>query len=169
MREILVEQLISVKRNNTSFMKIGAIIAFDMLALLISFIFLIIPYIAIILLPVAGYCTYLVFRNQNLEYEYTLVNEQLDIDKIFAKKLRKKGMVFNLGRMEIMGDDNSHSLNNYGNKDIKGYNFTSNNPDAKVYTIRFVEGKETYDLYFEPNEEMIEAIKYLFPRKVDIK
>lgn len=169
MREILIEHLISVKRNNASYFKMGLMIAVDILVVYISYLFILFPFVAIILLPIAGCITYVVFRNQDLEYEYSLINNQLDIDRIYAKKLRKKGMSFELERMEIMGDDNTHSLNNYGKNKIKGYDFTSRDPEAKVYTIRFVKGNETFDLYFEPTEEMIEAIKYLYPRKVDIK
>ena len=100
----------------------------------------------------------------NYEYEYIFCDGQLDIDKIMHKEKRKRMFSTNVSDMEIMAPANSAELNSY--KNARVYNYTSGNPEAKVYEMLIVSSGETKRLIFEPNEAIVEGIWMMAPRKV---
>ena len=61
-----------------------------------------------ILLGVLMY--YFVFPKLDVEYEYTLLNHDLEIDAIYSKSKRKKLMTLDIQQAEIIAPKNSHRL-----------------------------------------------------------
>ena len=110
---------------------------------------------------------YFVLPNFDLEYEYLYIDKEISIDKIMSKEKRKHVMTVDLNNMEIIAPINSHELDQYKARGLKTYDFTSNTEDAKVYSVVCTNGNEgTVMVNVEPNEEMLHAIKNVFPRKV---
>ena len=110
---------------------------------------------------------YFVLPNFDLEYEYLYVDKEISIDKIMAKEKRKHVMTIDLNNMEVIAPVNSHELDQYKARNLKTYDFTSLEEDAKVYSVVFSGGSNgTAIANIEPNEEMLHAIKNVFPRKV---
>ena len=97
----------------------------------------------------AGVGAYFVGLNASLEYEYLYVDRQLSVDKILAKSRRKKVETFDLGRMEILAP-------------IKSWHMVEEKPDKRYCMIYNGEKR----VIFEPNAEMVAAIKSIAPRKV---
>ena len=84
-----------------------------------------------------------------------------------SKEKRKNVYTVDLNKMECIAPVNSHELDSYKARNLKVYDFTSLEEDAKVYSIVYETGREgTVLVNFEPNEEMLRAIKNVFPRKV---
>lgn len=114
-----------------------------------------------------GALAYFVVPMFDIEYEYLYIDKEISIDKIMAKEKRKKVYTVDLNKMEIMAPERSHELDSYKARNLKVHDFTSNLPDAKVYSIVYAAGTEgTVLVNIEPNEEMLRAIKNVFPRKV---
>ena len=110
---------------------------------------------------------YFVLPSFDLEYEYLYIDKEISIDKIMSKEKRKHVMTVDLNNMEIIAPINSHELDQYKARGLKTYDFTSNTEDAKVYSVVCTNGNEgTVMVNVEPNEEMLHAIKNVFPRKV---
>ncbi len=110
---------------------------------------------------------YFVLPNFDLEYEYLYIDKEISIDKIISKEKRKHVMTLDLNRMEIIAAHNSHELDQYRARGLKEHDFTSREEGAKVYTVVCENGGEgTVMVDIEPNEEMLRAIKNVFPRKV---
>ena len=110
---------------------------------------------------------YFVFPRLDIEYEYLYLDKELSIDKIMSKEKRAKVMNIDLEKMEIMARSNSHELDSYRARGLKEHDFTSGEDGATVYTIVFESGREgTILVNIEPGEEMLRAIKNVFPRKV---
>lgn len=110
---------------------------------------------------------YFVIPMLDLEFEYLYIDKEIQIDKIMSKEKRKNVMNLDLNNMEVMALHNSHELDSYKARNIKTYDFTSREDDAKVYSIVYESGKEgTVLVNIEPGEEMLSAIKTVFPRKV---
>ena len=110
---------------------------------------------------------YFVLPNFDLEYEYLYIDKEISIDKIMSKEKRKHVMTVDLNNMEIIAPINSHELDQYKARGLKTYDFTSNTENAKVYSVVCTNGNEgTVMVNVEPNEEMLHAIKNVFPRKV---
>ena len=103
----------------------------------------------------------------DIEYEYLYIDKEISIDKIMSKEKRKHVYTVDLNKMEIIAPVNSHELDSHKARGAKTYDFTSGKEDAKVYSIVYAAGNEgTVLVNFEPNEEMLRAIKTVFPRKV---
>ena len=110
---------------------------------------------------------YFVLPNFDLEYEYLYIDKEISIDKIMAKEKRKHVMNVDLNKMEVMAPINSHELDNYKARGVKTYDFTSHTEDGRVYSIVYENGSEgTAMVNIEPNEELLRAVKNVFPRKV---
>ena len=103
----------------------------------------------------------------DIEYEYLYLDKEISIDKIMSKEKRKHVYTVDLNKMEIIAPANSHELDSHKARGAKVYDFTSGCEDARVYSIVYASGGEGVVLVnFEPNEEMLRAIRTVFPRKV---
>ncbi|WP_455619321.1 DUF6106 family protein [Eisenbergiella sp.] len=119
----------------------------------------------LIIAVVAGVGAYFVSLNANLEYEYLYVDKQLTVDKIMARTRRKKVETFDLERMEILAPIKSWHLDDYKNRQLKDVDYSSGveqQPDIRYSLIYNGEKR----VIFEPNAEMVAAIKSIAPRKV---
>lgn len=116
----------------------------------------------------AVFVTYLVFKYTDIEYEYAFVNGQLDIDCIYQKKKRKPAKSFNFDKLEVMGPVNHQKILAYEKRpNIKNFNFTSGFEDRDVYVAILVgQSGGLGRLYFEPNEAMIKSIYQNSPSRV---
>lgn len=104
--------------------------------------------------------TIIIVRNMDIEYEYTLVNNELQVDKIISKRNRRAANTFNFGRLEAMAPVGHSELSRFLNKNYKVLDYSSNNEGAKVYSAYVMCENEMVNLLFEPNDKMLAAIKY---------
>jgi hypothetical protein len=110
---------------------------------------------------------YFVLPMFDLEYEYLYIDKEISIDKIMSKEKRKHVYTVDLNKMELIAPATSHELDSYKARNLKTYDFSSHQDDAKVYSIVYEAGAEgTVLVDIEPNGEMLRAIKNVFPRKV---
>lgn len=129
---------------------------------IIGFVFIVGFLVAI----VTGIGAYFAYMNADVEYEYLYLDKEVSVDKILAKSRRKRKAVYDIERMEILAPLNSHYLDNYRDRKMnKTQDFSSgvvNTPETRYMMI--YEGN--VKVIWEPNEEMIKAIKMAAPRKV---
>lgn len=143
--------------------KIG-LIALLSLAVLISLFFDFRFLLAVVILGVA---TFFLLPTFDLEYEYLLVNRELDIDKIYSKSKRKKAAQFELDGMELFAPLNSSRMERYnGDTRLKTRDYSSGDSDAKVYAMIIRDGQEACKVLLEPDEQMLDALYRFFPNKV---
>lgn len=113
-----------------------------------------------------GYLTYRLSLEWDLEYEYTFVKGELDIDKIMGKSRRKRCVVVDMETTEIVAPINSHALDAFQGNKCKEYDFSSRMPEAKLYVIYAKVKNEMARILFEPSERMINDMRNTAPRKV---
>ena len=106
----------------------------------------------------------IMFRRLDVEYEYIYVNGELDIDKIMHKERRKHLFTANLNEMEVLAKSGASELDAF--KNVKTADYTTRQPEAKVYEMVLLIKGEKIKVLFEPNEEMLEGIWMTAPRKV---
>ena len=123
-------------------------------------------YIFIVTLLIFGLLTYFVVPGFELEYEYLYLDREITIDKIMSKQKRKKVRAIELGKMEYLCPMNSHQLDQYKARNVKKSDFSSGDPNAKVWVIIYKDQSSEELIAFEPNEEMLKAVKNVYPRKV---
>lgn len=110
--------------------------------------------------------TVLVFRQMDYEWEYDLIEGELDVDKIICKSSRKRQGSFDFKRVEVVAPVDSQEALRLEHGDYKTYSFVSNTEDAKVYVAYPMLENAVVRVYFEPNEALLNALEKVAPRKV---
>ena len=126
------------------------------------------------LLLVAGvwYGVIRLINQRNIEYEYILTNSEIDIDKIMAKRGRKRIVSFDFKDVEIMANitDNDHNSEYRNVKDgVKVYDLTGNKANGNVYFADVAIEGEQVRILIQPTSKMLESIKKYNPRKIFVK
>lgn len=96
---------------------------------------------------------YFVFPRFNVEYEYSILNHDMDIASIFSKQNRKQQISFDIQKAEIIAPVNSPRLNSYNPTSTR--DFSSGNPNAKVYAILIPVNQQLTRILIEPNDTML--------------
>ncbi len=160
MNDFYTEQLIKKQRNMKDIMKIVLLVV--LAAASVFFVFLI-P-MAIIVPVIVIAVVFILIRRMDVEYEYLYVNGDLDIDKIMHKERRKKLFSSNVDNMELLAPERAEELKNFRNAKVLDY--TSGVEGARRYVFVAKEKGELVKVVFEPNDDIIEGIFLLAPRKV---
>ena len=163
MNEVFIEQLI--KRKTTS-KSIVAKVALIFVTVIVFAATLIIPF-ALVLGIVMVLLDAYIFKMFDLEFEYTYIKGELSIDKIMGKERRKKAASFDLSQLEIVAPVDSYLLDSYRNTS-KVYNFSSLEADHKVYAMVLHQSNCIVKVLFEPNGEILNAMRDAHPRKINI-
>lgn len=100
---------------------------------------------------------YFIFPKLSVEYEYILLNHDMQIDAIYSKSKRKKLMNFDIQHAEIIAPKGSHRLNS--SHPEKTLDYSSGSPDSGAFAIMIpLEHKNTC-IIIEPDSTMINHIK----------
>ena len=102
----------------------------------------------------------------DIEYEYLYLDRSLSIDKVLAKEKRKHVVDIDLNKMEIMAPSTSHELDSYRSMQLPYVEYASGMEGAQVYVIVYSDQDSRRMIGIEPNQELLDAIKMLYPRKV---
>lgn len=157
--ELLVKKEQTAKEKIIKVLVIAAIVVAVLVGTMIP-LFLV---VAVVL----GVAAYFLLPNLDLEFEYLYVNGELDIDRIASRAKRKRVKSLDLGKMEIMAPLKSHRLDYQNhNTNMKVYDYSSGNPQHKIYAMIIPDEKEVCKVLLEPDAELIKNIEKSCPRKV---
>lgn len=162
MGDIFVEQIIR-RRISLSGIVLRALSIFALLVgiLLIPRLLMLGFTIAILL----GYVVYLTFVYTNVEYEYSLVNGELSIDKILGKRKRKAGEEYDLKKAELIAPIDNPEVEAKSNNVVKA-NYAGNMGEFGKYALILngVDGiKGQLMVIIEPNDSLKEAMYKVRP------
>lgn len=124
--------------------------------------------LAVAVMFLLGFATYILWRNARVEYEYLYVDKILSIDKILGMSKRKKAWEGSMDDVQIIAPAGSATLNDHRPSNQKVLDFTSQLPNKKVYAAVFQVGSENVKLLFEPNDKMLQCFRQTAPRKVEL-
>lgn len=166
MGDSYVEQL--VKRQNSALqtgVRVGSVVS----AVVITYIMmLLIGIISLVAAFALGYGVYYVFIMTSVEYEYVLVNGELTVDTVYGKSRRKRAGVFDIKKSEVIAPVKSEYAAVYNNSQIKSFDFTSGADESRAYLMVAPYGAGNAKVFFEPNEDMINAMRLQAPSKVKL-
>ncbi len=113
----------------------------------------------------AGLGIYFVFYLSGVEYEYLYVDKSLFVDKITARRSRKRVASMDLERMECFAPLGHNALKEFEGRalDTKDYSTGLIQNADKRYVLIY-DGQKR--IIFEPSEKLREAIYMVSPRKV---
>ena len=109
---------------------------------------------------------FLVLPRLSVEYEYLYVSKTLQVDSIYSKEKRKKNVEYDLEQMELFAEEGAWQLDEYKNMQTVNRDFTSGDEGVRPWILIAHHGQSIDRVKLEPNEEMIKAIKAVYPRKV---
>ncbi len=162
MDDFFTEQL--VKRKNG--MREHLFEAFLILLAVLSVVsVLYIPYLWGILVPVAVIvAVYFLFRRQSVEFEYQVVNGDMDIDRILYKTRRKHVFSTNINELEYMAPEDHFGLKEYHPNKVM--DFSSHADASTVYAMIVSQGNEQIEVLIEPDQKILDRFYMMAPRKV---
>lgn len=106
-------------------------------------------------------------KNLDLEYDYTLVNNELDIDRVLGGKARRRMVTINLGQVLVLAPLGAPELERHSKLLLKDY--SAADPENPPYiAICAVEGGGRR-FALQLNHEMLELIRKQIPSKVITK
>lgn len=112
----------------------------------------------------------IVLPRLNVEWEYTYVDAELDVDKIFNRARRKRVGTYEIKKAEIIAPANSHRLDYHNNnKKMKVVDCTSLFPERQKKVYAMIIEDEKYGMLkvlFEPSQDMITDMSRRAPRTV---
>ena len=162
MYNVSIEQILKIKQSTLAkVFKVIMIIVCIVAALTIPQTY----GVGIILLAIAIVFTVIMFKYYDAEYEYTLVESELTIDKIMSQSMRKRCGTYNISKAEVIAPANSQEALRMEHKKLKTLNYTSNDNKQDVYVAYVMDNNnEIVKLLIEPNDKMKEAFKTMIPR-----
>lgn len=164
MNEAYVEYMVARKQNPLT--KVLRIVVIALAVLLCAAGLYLMNFIFLIPAVLLGIVAYFFLPRLDVEFEYLYLDKEITIDKIFSKQSRKRAMVLDLNKMEMMAPVSSHVFDPYRSRKVSEKDYSSGLPDAKRYGIVYHEGSDDKIIIIEPNAEMLKAIRTVFPRKV---
>lgn len=104
------------------------------------------------------------------EYEYTMDGTSFKIDIIYGKRYRKKVHELDLKDMEVVAPHWHEAVAKYkirgGSVRLKKYDYTSYEDSVPYYTMIIMEGRRKVKILLDLNDEMLNAMKQLYPERV---
>ncbi len=164
MGDLYVEVLVKKRTTAMDRLKKAGLILLTAAAAFVA-VFLSVWFIAAVIALGVG-CFFLL-PTFDMEFEYLLVNRELDIDKIFSKSKRKKAEQFHLEEMELLAPVKSSRLDGYkNNAQLRVKDYSSQNGEEGVYAMIIRDDRGVCKVLLEPDDKMLDAMKKTFPNKV---
>lgn len=116
-----------------------------------------------------AYGTRYVFQMTDVEFEYSYLSGECQVDKICGKMRRKGCGKIEMEKVEIIAPEDSDSLKEYEKKVYKLRDFSSGQKDADCYVVFQRTDQGLIKVIFEPNDDIIHEMQNAAPRKVIIK
>lgn len=173
--DVFCEYIVTKKKDLLDYLLIfsvavaAIIITYILMMLMIMFS----PFSTIILFLIVGvwWGGVQLIKGRNIEYEYILTNNELDIDKIVAKSRRKRVCSVDFNHIELCASisdpDFLNVYNNHGEKTVK--NFAGDLAANNAYFVDFSKDSQQVRVIFQPSKRMLEGIKKANMRFVNIK
>lgn len=160
MQDVFIEYMVKKKQPaGWAFLKI-AIIAASVLSAMAAFIFF--SPLGLLLAIGALYGGYRLVLAQNIEYEYSVTNGELDVDQIVAQRKRKRLITVDCKEMEFFGryHPEGHQRKSY-DKRLFACDWPGS-PDLWCCTTRLHKGGLTL-VVFNANQKMLDGIRPFLP------
>lgn len=136
-----------------------SIIVFGMMSVFKSFTLLVIAAI--------WYGVIYLIRRKDIEYEYTLTNNILDIDRIFAKKTRKRITSIDIAKVDYIRPANTQDYEK--NPELSDHYLCECRESKRNYVMVFARDGRVHRVFFTPNDKMKKNFAKLNPSRVTVE
>ncbi len=172
--DICYEYMVKKEKNALDWVKIAGITVLALaLSVICAILFLSLDSLftgVILVLFVGVWWGYIqLVRGLNIEYEYTITNNELDIDVIKGKTRRKHITTINLKKADFVGDrDNAATREamSASGEPSKKYTFAADEKAGRVFVTDVISKKDNSKIrvYFSVDEKLAEYIRLANPK-----
>lgn len=160
MNDAFHEQLVQKKSRPTDgLIRILVLIIIVLLIMATPFVGMISTMLGIVLGAVAYY---FIFPRLQIEYEYSLLNTDLDIDIIYNKAKRKRLMSLDLKNAEVIAPRTSHRLDSY--RSTKTLDYSAGDTAKTPYCIMISIDQAMTAVLIQPDSTIISRLESFLPR-----
>lgn len=165
--DVFCEYIVKKQRNGKD---IAIIIGAYFLAFVLTILFLGVGAkyfngIGLLIICAFWYGAVQIMKGRYIEYEYALTNNELDIDKIVAKKRRKHILTVDFNNIELCSKVNSENMDL--GREVKLYDFMGES-ENDIYFVDYTNENGRIRVLFQPTDKMKESIRLINPRNVRI-
>ncbi len=125
--------------------------------------------IGLLLVAFAWYGVYLIINTRNVEYEYIVTNNELDIDKVMSKKGRKHLITIDMGNVSSMGridDDSCNGVYKNPPEGVKVLDYSANSKTSFTYFIDCTVEESRRIVLCQLTNKMAEGLWRYNPRNI---
>ena len=169
MGAVFIERMVKKKFESMDLLVMVGIVGAMIIAVFIGFVvgmvMLPIPMITLLVVMGAGFGGYKLMTMRMLEYEYSLTNGYVAVDKIMNRSSRKRMTAFECNTAEDIGPYTQNEAR------LKSQSF-----DARIFATEYADHRDAWYMVvrsqktgktlvvFNPDEELLEGIKKFIPR-----
>lgn len=179
--DVVLETLLKKKRGKSDFILLACMIVLGIAVSALLFVLLFFVTLAlgelgqiaggIGMLLIAGvwYAIYKIYNSRSIEYEYSVVNNEIDIDKVMAKKSRKHMVTVDIRNAEIMAcvdDEENNGVYKNLDKSVKVLDLSAGNENMYTYFIDCTVDDKRCVVLFQPTSKMVEGLWRFNPKAV---
>lgn len=162
MKDVYVEWMVKKERSFVDkLIRILCVAALVICGLLFVLTANIVMFIVAIVIAVLAYFG---FIHTDVEYEYVYITGEFSIDRILSRSKRKRIENIDVGHIEIVAPLNSDKLGGFAHKKYRECDYTSGvrKQNSHIF-VMYCDGKK---ILFEPNRDLVEAMRNTLPHKV---
>lgn len=131
-------------------------------------------YNAIVIMPISvalvGWLGYRFFLLFNIEYEYIVTNGELDIDRIIARRGRKRAITIRTSQYELIAPYDDEHRAAYDEGDFAKTIDARSGPNAEAwFVIADQQDAGRVRVLFEPTPKMLTIFMTYLPRKMAVR
>lgn len=168
--DIFIEKIVRREKSpKDSLYKFVVIAAAIFAFLLVAFVVFLLPFISFtfpVFLVAIVFGAYFAMTSLNIEFEYSVTNEYIDIDKIVNQRKRKRIFSASCKNFEVVArltsDEYAKQPESFESR-ISAVS-SMDSPDVYFAVLNY-KNKRTI-VFFEPDKRILNAIKTYIPRKV---
>ena len=171
MNDVFVERMVKKKFDGIDALIMAAvilgIIVLSFIGFIVGFFILQFPMLSLLITAGAVFGGYKLIGSRLLEFEYSLTNGFVTVDKILNRASRKRLTAFECETCEDIGNYNENEAR-LKNRSFDTRVFATRTSDHQGSWYMIVRGSKTGKtlLIFDPDEDLLEAIKKFLPRQL---
>ncbi len=151
------EQIIKQKKNSKDYFIIVSTVIIGLLFVLLAY--MVIPFFLPLWIFIPCWFGYFVISGRCLEYEYSITNHVMDIDRIAGKKRRRKMIIIDLKEIQGYGVPNDEGFRHAVRKGLQVLDFSSRVKNEKKKYCIVPRPKGTYVVVIEPDDTMLSCME----------
>ncbi len=171
--DIFIEEMVERKRTAKDVAIVFGLMVLSVIFsyLLLVVVFPLVPQFGSVLFLLTAGVIYIAYRfsmSFNVEYEYSLVQNEIDVDKIMNRRKRKRLTTVNIKGLESFGrcGESPEYKRFSGDISVKKIYACEKVNDEKNYFVVYFENSIRVMTVFSPSEKIVEVIEKLNPKRV---